>query len=265
MEPYLQWEDVSYHYPGGQGIEHVSLQLDAGERVAVLGSNGAGKSTFLLCCNGVLRPQQGKILLHGRPVGRKEQRELRRSVGLVLQDSDSQIVASTVEQEVSFGPMNLRLSRPEVQQRVDETLKSMGAEHLRNRTTHQLSGGEKKRVGIAGVLAMWPGLLLLDEPQASLDPAGCALLEQQLEQLHRQGMGLVISTHDIDFAWRWAERVLLFYQGRLVVDEKPERVFADVELLHQCGLQQPLLWRVARALGKNGVPPREPEGFSTAL
>lgn len=261
METYLQWEDVSYHYPGGQGIEHVSLRLGVGERVAVLGSNGAGKSTFLLCCNGVLRPQQGKILLHGRPVRPKEEKELRRCVGLVLQDTDSQIVAGTVEQEVSFGPMNLRLKQQKVGQRVDEALRSMGAEHLRHRATYQLSGGEKKRVGIAGVLAMRPGLLLLDEPQASLDPAGCALLEQQLEQLHWQGMGLVISTHDIDFAWRWAQRVLLFSQGRLVADEAPERVFADVELLHACGLQQPLLWRVAHALGRNGIPPRQPEDF----
>ncbi|MTR33575.1 ATP-binding cassette domain-containing protein [Pseudoflavonifractor sp. BIOML-A14] len=261
MRELLRLEHLSYSYDDDRAaLTDVSVSLYAGQRVAVLGNNGAGKSTFFLCCNGVLRPSAGDIYLDGERLGSKnpDRSRLRRAVGLVFQDPDTQIIAGTVEAEVSFGPMNLRLPREEVRRRVDAAVENLQLEDFRTRPPHYLSGGEKKRVSIADVLAMEPELLLLDEPAASLDPANARLLEQNLELLGRRGLGLVIATHDVDFAWRWAERVLVFSGGTLRADAAPERVFADDALLKQCGLQQPTLYQVGRLL-RMDPPPRTVE------
>lgn len=257
MTDLLTLQDLCFSYEDGRrALDGLSVTLRGGERVAVLGNNGAGKSTFFLCCNGVLHPSAGEILLGGQPVGksRQERMRLRRAVGLVFQDPDTQMLAGTVEAEVSFGPMNLRLSESEVRARVDDAIARMGLEDFRMRAPQYLSGGEKKRVSIADVLAMEPRLLLLDEPAASLDPAGSRLLEQNLNELHARGLGLVVATHDVDFAWRWAERVLVFHAGHLVADAAPDVVFADEALLSSCSLAQPILFQVGRRLGLTPLP-----------
>lgn len=259
MNEILRLEQICYSYEEDRtALSGVSVTLYSGQRVAVLGNNGAGKSTFFLCCNGVLSPSAGSLYLEGRELsGKKPDRSLlRRSVGLVFQDPDSQIIAGTVEAEISFGPMNLRLPEDEVRRRVDEAVENMQLEEFRTRAPHYLSGGEKKRVSIADVLAMEPKLLLLDEPAASLDPANTRLLERNLEELSGRGLGLVIATHDVDFAWRWADRVLVFHKGGLRADAEPEAVFADKELLDLCGLQQPLLYQVGELSGMNPLPRR---------
>ena len=236
-------------------LRGLTVSVAAGERVAVLGNNGAGKSTFFLLANGVLQPRAGQVIFEGAPVRRAaDLNRLRRGVGLVFQDPDVQLLAGTVEQEVSFGPMNLRLPEDEVARRVDEALAAFGLEAYRQRAPQYLSGGEKKRVTLADVLAMDPRLLLLDEPAASLDPAHARLLEQNLARLSGQGLALVVATHDVDFAWRWAERVLLFHNGQLAADGTPETIFADRTLLATCGLEQPVLFRAGRALGLNPLP-----------
>ncbi|OUQ42050.1 ATP-binding protein [Gemmiger sp. An120] len=256
MQELLRFEDVSYAYePGRDALRGLTVSVAAGERVAVLGNNGAGKSTFFLLANGVLQPRAGQVIFEGVPVRRAaDLNRLRRGVGLVFQDPDVQLLAGTVEQEVSFGPMNLRLPEDEVAHRVDEALAAFGLEAYRQRAPQYLSGGEKKRVTLADVLAMDPRLLLLDEPAASLDPAHARLLEQNLARLSGQGLALVVATHDVDFAWRWAERVLLFHNGQLAADGTPETIFADRTLLATCGLEQPVLFRAGRALGLNPLP-----------
>lgn len=262
MKELLTFEQVSYHYDSGgerEALFPLSVRLREGEKIAVLGSNGAGKSTFFLLANGVLSPRSGTILLNGEPVGKKEKQrmQLRRSVGLVFQDPDVQLLAGTVEEEVSFGPMNLGLPEEEVRRRVEMAIDSLGLTEYRSRGPQYLSGGEKRRVAIADVLAMEPQIMLLDEPSSNLDPAGRQLLEGTLEALHQKGMALVVATHDVDFAWRWADRVLVFHGGRLERDASPEVVFAEEELLFRCGLEQPLLWKVAKALQ---IPvPKSPE------
>lgn len=263
MKELLRFEQVSYHYDGGgerEALFPLSVRLFAGEKIAVLGNNGAGKSTFFLLANGVLSPRSGVILLDGEPVGKKEKQrmQLRRSVGLVFQDPDVQLLAGTVEEEVSFGPMNLGLPEQEVRRRVDMALESLGLADYRGRGPQYLSGGEKRRVAIADVLAMEPRIMLLDEPSSNLDPAGRRMLEDTLELLHQRGMTLAVATHDVDFAWRWADRVLVFHNGRLERDASPEAVFAQEALLAGCGLEQPLLWKVAGAL-KIPVPKRPEE------
>lgn len=263
MKELLRLDRISYSYDEERtALREVSVSLYAGERVAVLGNNGAGKSTFFLCCNGVLSPTEGTIHLEGRALGRKKanQNQLRRCVGLVFQDPDSQLLAGTVEAEISFGPMNLRLDEKEVRARVDSAIARLRLEDFRTRPPHYLSGGEKKRVSIADVLAMEPRLLLLDEPAASLDPANARLLEENLGRLSREGLGLVIATHDVDFAWRWAERILVFHEGRLRADADPRSIFDDGDLLEACGLQRPILYEVGALLGLD-PPPRTVEAF----
>lgn len=257
MEEIIRMEALSFSYEEERkALDGISVSLHRGEKIAVLGNNGAGKSTFFLCCNGVLKPTRGRLSLHGKPVSDKkaDRIALGRTVGLVFQDPDVQLLAPTVQAEISFGPMNLRLPVEEVRRRVNEAIETLDLEPLRHRPPHQLSGGEKKRVTLADILAMEPELLLLDEPAASLDPANSRLLEGELNKLQSQGMALVVATHDIDFAWRWAERVLVFSQGRLLRDDVPEAVFADEALLRVCGLEQPLLYQVGRRLGLNPLP-----------
>lgn len=262
MKELLEFEQVSYHYDSSgerEALFPLSVRLYQGEKVAVLGSNGAGKSTFFLLANGVLRPKSGTIRLCGETIGKKEKQrmQLRRNVGLVFQDPDVQLLAGTVEEEVSFGPINLGLPEEEVRRRVEMALNRLGLAEYGSRGPQYLSGGEKRRVAIADVLAMEPQIMLLDEPSSNLDPAGRKLLENTLEALHQKGMTLVVATHDVDFAWRWADRVLVFHGGRLERDDSPEAVFAEEELLCRCGLEQPLLWRVAKAL--NIPVPKSPE------
>lgn len=257
MQEIIRLEHVSYGYEDNHtALENVSLRIVPGEKIAVLGSNGAGKSTFFLCCNGILKPAEGEIYLGCEKIEWKKPqiRELRQTVGLVFQEADHQLIAGTVEEEVSFGPMNLKLPLPDVRERVDGAIRDMDLNGYRKRAPHELSGGEKKRVTIADVLAMGPRLLLLDEPASSLDPANERLLEQNLEQLSNQGISLAVATHDVDFAWRWADRSLVFHQGRLVADDKTEVIFSDKELLELWGLKRPVLYETGMMLGLKPLP-----------
>lgn len=270
-EVLLEARDLCYSYePGRPALNHVTAAFRAGERVAVLGGNGAGKSTFFLCCNGVLHPDSGHIAYRGAPVDPHKKRErmaLRRRVGIVFQEPENQIIASTVRGEVSFGPLNLGQSRQEAARHTDEALALMGLEDFAERAPQYLSGGEKKRVTIADVLAMEPEILLFDEPAASLDPAGALQLEDTLLELSRRGMTLVVSTHDVDFAYRWAQRCLVFCGGGILADDTPEAIFSREEVIEKASLRQPLLYRAARALDlpRQGGWPRSIEAFEAAV
>lgn len=258
-EPILQLENVSYAYPDGPlAVDKLSVSIHKGERVAVLGRNGAGKSTFFLLCNGILEPDQGKLYCGGKAVSRKKKDllELHRRVGIVFQEAENQILAVTVEGEVSFGPMNLGLPVDAVQRRTEAALEAMGLEEYAERSPQYLSGGEKKRVTIADILAMSPDMILLDEPTASLDPENAARLEEILDELTRAGIALAVSTHDVDFAARFAERGLVFAGGRLVADGPMQSIFSRKELLREAGLRKPWLWQAAEALrpGEESYP-----------
>ena len=250
-EPILQLSHISYAYPDGPlAVEDLSVSIGKGERVAVLGRNGAGKSTFFLLCNGILEPSDGSIRCGGKQMTRKKKDllELHRRVGIVFQEAENQILAVTVEGEVSFGPINLGLPRDEVEARTADALDRMGLQEYRDRSPQYLSGGEKKRVTIADILAMEPDMILLDEPTASLDPDNVTRLEQTLDQLTQAGLALMVSTHDVDFAARFARRGLVFVQGKLEADGPLEEIFARRELLEQAGLRKPWIWQTAEAL-----------------
>ncbi len=256
MKAVLETWDLCYTYNGETlALNHVTVAFYKGERVAVLGNNGAGKSTFFSMLNGLRKPDSGGVKYNGAPIGysRKELIGLRQKVGEVFQEADRQIIAATVEAEVSFGPMNLKLPREEAARRTSGAIRYMNLDGYERRSPHCLSGGEKKRVSIAGVIAMEPEILLFDEPTASLDPYHVAQLEETLERMHREGRTLVISTHDVEFAYRWADRVLVFHQGRLAADGTPEQVFSNQELLKQACLKQPVLWQAAALLAERGL------------
>ncbi|MBU3189343.1 energy-coupling factor ABC transporter ATP-binding protein [Clostridium bowmanii] len=249
VNPILKVEDLYYAYGNGKSaLDGVSVDIYEGEKIAVIGSNGSGKSTFFLNMNGVFTPDQGEIIYQGTVVNKKSLKELRKNIGIVFQDADNQIIASTVRAEVGFGPMNLKLPKEEVLERVEEALAYMNISDFKDRPPHYLSGGEKKRVTIAGIIAMKSKIIVFDEPMAALDPLNASMLEEVLEKLGSEGKTLLISTHDVDFAYRWAERVLVFCQGKIIADGTPLEIFQNTQLLKQANLKQPIMLEVYELL-----------------
>lgn len=248
----LSVKNLYYSYGEKAALCNVSLEIFQGEKIAVMGSNGAGKSTFFLNLNGVLKPDAGGIFFQGKKIEKKGLRELRRRVGFVFQDADSQIIAPTVAAEISFGPMNLNLSGAEVEKRVEDSIAYMDLGDLRGRPPHYLSGGEKKRVSIADILAMETEIMIFDEPMAALDPVNSENVEEILNRLHRDGRTLLIATHDVNFAYRYADRIVVFSEGRIIADGAPVEIFREEEVLERAHLKQPgamIVWDALCAAG----------------
>ncbi len=252
----LMAENLVASYPGGSPVLWgASCRLPAGRRVALLGANGSGKTTLLRCLSGAHRPDSGVVRLAGEPLrhSRDALRAHRRRVQLVLQDPDDQLFSADVTQDVAFGPLNLGLTDDEARARVAEALGLLGIAHLAGRATHHLSYGERKRVTIAGAVAMRPAVLLLDEPTAGLDPSGVAEMRVALERLTAQGTTIALATHDVDFALTWADEAAVVVDG-LVQQGPVVEMLADDELLGRAHLRQPWQLQVAAALGLAEMP-----------
>ena len=259
----LEARNVRYRYPHGmEAIRGISFHVRRGEKVALVGPNGAGKSTLLLMFNGMLKPDSGLLLFDNQPIryDRESLRELRRRVGFVFQNPDRQIIAPTVWQDVAFGPVNLGLPEEEVSTVVEGALRNVGLAGFGRRPPHQLSSGEKKRVAIAGVLAMDPDLLVLDEPTSNLDPAGSEDLMELLEELRANGKTVLISTHDVELAYPWADRVILLRGGEILQEDAPDVAFADAGLVRRARLSVPVILDLSRELERRGytIPVRRP-------
>ncbi|TGY93641.1 ABC transporter ATP-binding protein [Petralouisia muris] len=256
-EEILRTERLTYEYqPGSPALRELSISISQGEKIAVMGSNGAGKSTFFLNLNGVLLPTEGTIFYRGKRIGKKDLNDLRKHVGFVFQDADNQIIASSVQAEVAFGPVNLKLPKGEIEKRVTRALEYMDLLEYRERPPHYLSGGEKKRVSIADIIAMKPEVILFDEPTAALDPLSGDMLEEVLDKLSGEGKTLLISTHDVDFAYRWAQRILVFDKGGLIADSNTLEVFRQEEVLKRAHLKKPQMLTVYETLlRKNLIRP----------
>lgn len=255
MTPMLQFDDLHFSYPELPGapsrppaLRGISLTVPQGCRLAILGANGSGKSTLLLHANGSLRPKAGRVLQAGKPVDYSRQglHALRRRVSLVLQEPDEQLFAGSLRQDVSFGPFNLGLPEAEVARRTDEALRILELADLAHLPPHQLSHGQKKRAVIAGALAMQPELLALDEPTAGLDPRSIGLLARNLDELHQRGITIILSTHDIDFAFAWADTVAIMQEGKLSRVGSPRDVLGDEERLQRAGLRMPFQLLIER-------------------
>ena len=233
----LEVSGLRYTYPDGTSALHgLDLRVEAGERVAVLGPNGAGKTTFALHCNGLLRGQGGEVAVGGLVLDERSLTEIRRRVGFVFQDPDDQLFLGTVREDVAFGPANLGLRGEELQARVHDALVAVEADHLAGRAPHHLSGGERRRVALATVLAMRPALLVLDEPTSNLDPAGRRELHDVLARLP---VTQLVVTHDLSFALELCPRAVIVNGGRIVADAPTAELLADEALLHANRLELP--------------------------
>ena len=246
-----------FSYGDVAGLDRLSLEVSEGRRLAIVGANGAGKTTLLLHLNGTNRPAAGAVLLRGEPVAydRAGLTALRTAVGLVFQNPDDQLFAGSVYQDVSFGPLNIGLSEDVTRDRVEEALESLEIAHLRDRPTHMLSYGQKKRAAIAGAVAMRPDVLILDEPMAGLDPSGSWHLMGLLTRLHEAGTTLVVATHDMSLAYEWADEVAVLRDGSIVAHGEPQDVMHDPAELAHSGLRMPWVADIAQTLRDCGVLP----------
>lgn len=248
---YLLFDDVHYRYPNGyEALRGVSFRVTHGEKVALVGANGAGKSTLLLHTDGLLMPSQGEVVMGGITLTRRTLSLVRQSVGLVFQDSDNQLFMPTVEEDVAFGPSNMRLEPAEIERRVVDALEAVGALHLRKSSPFQLSGGQKKRVAIATVLSMEPSILVMDEPTSNLDPRA---RRQIIDLIRRFRHTTLIATHDMEMVLDLCDRTIVMKDGKIVADGSTQHVFGDLALLEDCGLEQPAELRLKRALRETCV------------
>lgn len=234
-------------------LKGISLDIERGEFVAVLGHNGSGKSTFAKHLNAILTPTSGRVCVCGTDTSDEDKLfDIRRRVGMVFQNPDNQMVANIVEDDVAFAPENLGLPREEIRRRVDNALAAVNMSAFARHAPHMLSGGQKQRIAIAGVLAMEPEIIVLDEPTAMLDPAGRREVISTIKRLNRElGMTAVLITHYMDEAVR-ADRVIVMDSGRIVMDGKPAQIFPQVERLHSLGLDTPQATELAAELKKAG-------------
>ena len=255
----IKVENLSYSYPGmepGQSVkvfENLDLQIEQGSFVAILGSNGSGKSTLAKHFNAILLPNGGKCHVYGMDTADEELLiAVRRSVGMVFQNPDNQIVANVVEEDVAFAPENLGVASPMIRHRVDNALKQVGMYKYRTHAPHLLSGGQKQRIAIAGVIAMEPKCIVLDEPTAMLDPKGRREVMETIAKLNREkGITVVLITHHMDEAAK-ADRVVVIHKGVVRADGRPKEVFSDIDYMHELGLAAPETVELCHELNKLG-------------
>lgn len=252
----LKVKDVFYSYDDGTtALNGINLEVKKGEIVALLGKNGAGKSTLFLQFNGILRPDSGEILIDGKPLkyNKKSLVNARQKVGIVFQNPDGQIFAPTVEEDVAFGPLNLKLPIDEVRKRVTDALRRVGMEGFEKKAPHYLSGGQKKRIAIAGILAMKPEIMILDEPMAGLDPVGAAKIINLLKELNEEGITILISTHDVNIIQDYVDKIFVINDGEIIGDGCPEDIFSKKDLLKKAHLKLPIIARLFEKLEDNNI------------
>ena len=260
MEEIISVEHLAFAYPGMEGqasvpvFEDLSLTIERGSFVAILGTNGCGKSTLAKHFNSILLPSGGKVYVGGIDTSDPDRiMAVRRCVGMVFQNPDNQIVANVVEEDVAFGPENLGIASPEIRRRVDKALKQVGMYEYREHAPHLLSGGQKQRIAIAGVIALEPKCIVLDEPTAMLDPRGRKDVIDTVKKLNREkGITIVLITHHMEEAAE-AQRVVVLHKGKIAADGTPKEVFRQVELLHSIGLAAPETVELCNELNGRGA------------
>ncbi len=253
----IKAENLHFSYEGSneQSLRGLSLEIKRGQKVAFMGANGSGKSTFFLCCNGIHRPSSGTLYYDGKPVdySRKGLLNLRKQVGIVFQDPDSQLFSASVYQEISFGILNLGVSEQEARKAVERIMEEMDLIPYRHRPVHALSGGQKKLVSIADVLVMDPQVVILDEPSSVLDPRHEDLVREAVERMTAKGITVLMSTHDVDHAFAWADEVVLLSDGILLKQGTPVDVFSDEKALSEANLKMPAALALFRRLCERGI------------
>lgn len=253
----LEARNLSYSYEDSSSpaLNGLSLSVARGSKIAVMGANGSGKSTFFLCCNGILKPDQGELLFKGQPVSysKKNLLELRSKVGIVFQNPDTQLFCASVYQEISFGPLNLGIPEKEAAEAVENIIEALEITDFRHRPAHALSGGQKKQVALADILVMKPEIMILDEPFAALDPVHTRIIRQQIDKMCTSGMTVLLATHNTDYALEWADEVVLLKNGRVLSQDRPDKVLTDEKLLKETNLELPSVIRLHKFLCSRGM------------
>ena len=255
-KPIIQTGNMCYTYPDGtEALNNINMEIKEGERAAIVGSNGAGKSTLFQHFNGILRPTSGLIKIDGEKINYKKNEliKIRNKVGIVFQNPDDQLFAPTVAEDVAFGPMNLGLPIDEVDKRVEESLEMVGMSGLGKKAPHHLSGGQKKRVAIAGILAMKPEIMVLDEPTTGLDPKGVDQVMNILYKLNQEDMSIIVASHDVEMVTQFADKIFVLHQGEIIGQGNPEEIFNDYETLKKAHLKPPKSAELLRSLRDKGL------------
>ncbi len=253
---HLETKNLSFTYPDGtKALKNVNLKIKKGEKIAIMGPNGAGKSTLFSHFNGLSEPTSGHVEIEGEKIifERDELLKVRQKVGIVFQDPNDQLFAPTVKEDVAFGPMNLGLEYEEVERRIKESLEMVGMAGFEEKTPHHLSGGQQKRVAIAGIIAMRPDIMILDEPTAGLDPEGVDKVLNILNKLNEEGMSIVISSHDIEMVNHFADKIFVLYDGEIIAEGDKHQIFSDKELLKKAHLKAPVTTEILYKLKANGL------------
>jgi cobalt/nickel transport system ATP-binding protein len=253
MQEYLlELDQVYYTYTGADktALNKLTLKIPTGKKCALVGQNGCGKTTFFLLANGLYKPNKGRVIWQDAPIkyDRKSLMQLRQQVGLIFQDPEQQLVASTVEEDISYGLCNLGLPELEIQARVEQALEEFNLVELAQTPVHHMSLGQKKRVSIADVMVLRPQLLLLDEPTAYLDKLHSRNLMATLKKIHASGTTILMASHDLDLIYRWADWIFVMDRGRLIIEGKPKEVFNQRELIESLQLEVPLIHDILSTL-----------------
>lgn len=252
---HLETKNLSFTYPDGtKALKNINIQIKKGEKIAIIGPNGAGKSTLFSHFNGLTEPTSGHVEIDGEKIifNREELLKVRQKVGIVFQDPNDQLFAPTVKEDVAFGPMNLGLDYDEVKNRITEALEMVGMSGFEEKTPHHLSGGQQKRVAIAGIIAMRPEIMILDEPTAGLDPEGVDKVLNILNDLNSKGMSIVISSHDIEMVNHFADKIFVLHHGEIIAQGDKHEIFSDKELLKTAHLKAPITTEILYKLKENG-------------
>ena len=253
--------DVSYTYDGNdeRALDGLNLKIRRGTKVAFMGGNGSGKSTFFLCLNGIRRPDTGKICIDGEAIEytRKGLLNVRGRVGIVFQEPDDQLFSASVYEEISFGILNLGADEETARREVESVIKELEITPFQDRPAHALSGGQKKQVAIADILVMHPEVMILDEPAAALDPKHTKKVQQIVDHLTEKGITVLMATHDIDYAYSWADEIVLMHRGKVIRQGTPFEVCSDREALKAASLEVPAVLRMHERLKEKGLIPQD--------
>ena len=257
----IEAQDVSYTYDGNseKALDGLSLKIRRGAKVAFMGGNGSGKSTFFLCLNGIRRPDGGTIYIDGKPVEytRKGLLDVRGKVGIVFQEPDSQLFSASVYEEISFGILNLGADEDTARREVERVIEELEIAPFQDRPAHALSGGQKKQVAIADILVMHPEVMILDEPAAALDPKHTKKVQEIVDRLSGKGITVLMATHDIDYAYAWADEIVLMHEGKVIRQGTPADVCTDREALEKASLELPVVVKIYERLREKNLIPED--------
>lgn len=249
----LEAKNLNYKYPDGTvALNNVNFKVEKGDMVSLLGPNGAGKSTLFLQFNGIFTPTSGEIFINNKKLEYDKENlvKARQTVGIVFQNPDDQLFAPTIEEDIAFGPLNLGKSLEETKKLVESSLKKVGMEGFEKKPPHHLSGGQKKRVAIAGILAMTPKIMILDEPTSGLDPKGASQILQLLYELNKEGITIIISTHDVDLVPLYSKKINIINNGTIIKQGTPKEIFEDIGMIRGSNLRLPRIAHLAEILDK---------------